>query len=60
MWQIQNGIPGICIVMSFLVDSNASYSCHFETLGSGGSFQMGEHLEGLPFVGHPPRTRSIL
>ena len=29
--------------MSFLVDSNASYSCH-----SGGSFQMGEHLEGLP------------
>ena len=48
MWQIQNGIPGICIVMSFLVDSNASYNCHFETLGSGGSFQMGEHLEGLP------------
>ena len=48
MWQIQNGVPGICIVMSFLVDSNASYSCHFETLCSGGSFQMGEHLEGLP------------
>ena len=42
-WQVHNGIPGICIVMSFLVDSNASYSCH-----SGGSFQMGEHLEGLP------------